>query len=144
MNHPDEGPITTPEQAVKELAETGGRAAVEAAYGRFAGLNEVAMQACEMFRTRVVNGVAQPNDHSDGRYDTRVMRQLASVEMRGQEVCNDLEAVLDRFSGYGPRLSKAMNLALAGHWEYVSEHPDSFEAVWTGLRRDLLVTLGRE
>lgn len=139
----DEGPTLTSEHVAKELAEIGCRPAVEAAYGRFSGLNDVAMQACEMFVTRTVNGVSEANDHTDARYDTRVLRQLASVEMRGQEVCNDLEAVLDRFAGYGPRLSDAMNRGLAGEWEYIAEHPESFRAVWTQLHHDLLETLGR-
>ncbi|WP_432558586.1 hypothetical protein [Granulicoccus sp. GXG6511] len=126
-----------------ELAATGCRAGVEAAFGRFSGLNEVALEACTDFQMRMVDGVRRVNDHTDRRHDTRVLRQLASVERRGQEVCNDLEAVLDRFEGYGDRLSDAMQRALAGEWEFVVDHPDSFHNVWFQLHEDLLVTLGR-
>ncbi|MDO5500035.1 MAG: transcriptional regulator, partial [Propionibacteriaceae bacterium] len=56
---------------------------------------------------------------------------------------NDLEAVLDRFGDYGPRLSEAMDRALAGQSDYVAEHPDSFHTVWFQLHEDLLLTLGR-
>ncbi|HHV22890.1 MAG TPA: transcriptional regulator [Propionibacterium sp.] len=139
----DAGKVADNEAVAAEVAETGCLAGIEAAYGRFEGLNAVALEACTAFQMRTVNGVRQVNDHTDRAYDTRILRQLASVERRGQEVCNDLESVLDRFADYGPRLSEAMNRALAGYWEYVSEHEDSFHTVWFQLHEDLLVTLGR-
>ncbi|MDO5500411.1 MAG: hypothetical protein Q4F67_12115, partial [Propionibacteriaceae bacterium] len=132
-----EGKAADDAQVAQELAETGCRAAIEAAYGRFEGLNQVALEACTAFQMRTVDGVARVNDHTDQRYDTKVLRQLASVERRGQEVCNDLEAVLDRFAGYGPRLADAVNRALGGEWEFVAEHPDSFHHVWFQLHEDL-------
>lgn len=92
---------------------------------------------------RDIEGTRRVNDHLDRRYDTQVLRRLANVERLGQEVCNDLAAILDRFDGYGERLSEAANRALAGEWEFVSEHPDSFHTVWFQLHEDLLVTIGR-
>lgn len=138
-----QGKTVDNEFVANELAETGCRAAVEAAYGRFERLNPLALEACTMWQLREIDGTRKVNDHLDRRYDTQVLRKLASVQQLGQEVCNDLSAILDRFDGYGERLSEATERALGGEWEYVSEHPDSFHSIWFQLHEDLLVTLGR-
>lgn len=131
------------EAVAEELDETGCRAAVEAAYGRFERLNPLALEACTAWQLREIDGVRRVNDHLDRRYDTQVLRKLGNVERLGQELCNDLSAILDRFDGYGDRLAEAANRALAGEWEYVSEHWDSFHTVWFQLHEDLLVTIGK-
>lgn len=139
----DQGRAVDAEAVATQLTETGCRAAVEAAFGRFERLNPLALEACTAWQLRTVDGATVVNDHLDRRYDTQVLRKIASVEQHGQEVCNDLASVLDRFEGYGPRLRDASRRALAGEWELVSEHPDSFHSLWFQLHEDLLVTLGR-
>ncbi len=138
-----EGKRVDNEAVAQELDDSGCRTAVEAAYGRFERLNPLALEACTAWQLREIDGVRRVNDHLDRRYDTQVLRKLGNVERLGQEVCNDLTAVLDRFDGYGDRLAEAAKRALGGEWEFVSEHPDSFHNIWFQLHEDLLVTIGK-
>ena len=55
-----------------------------------------------------------------------------------------MASLLDRFSGYSPRLSAARRRVVAGEHEWLTRPTiDSYHTVWFELHEDLLATLGR-
>ncbi len=91
-----------------ELDALGVRDAVDAAYRRFLDLNMQLLSVCTEWQLREVDGESTMNDHGDRDYDAGVIEKLASLHARVEPICTDLGALLDRFSGYGPRLTAAL------------------------------------
>lgn len=138
----DEGRAQVSVRAARELDAAGTRDLVERWYGDFMDLNPELLRTCTAWQLREDLG-SQPNDHSDERYDARVLRRLLDLDERGQRVCAGLAAALDRFAPYAGRLRSALERALAGDTAAVTDRTDSYHAVWFQLHEDLLVTLGR-
>jgi hypothetical protein len=124
-----------------ELASTGARAAVDAAYRRFLHLNPQLLQVCTDWQLRG----GSLNDHTDAGYDAAVIERLRAVDAAAQPVCADLAAALDRFATYGPRLRAALRRVEQGEHDWFAKPViDSYHTVWFELHEDLLVTLGLE
>lgn len=138
----DQGRTEVARRAVRELADSGARGAVERCYDDFLALNPELLQTCTAWQVRHDLG-SQLNDHSDDRYDDQVLRRLVALDEQGQRVCRDLAAVLTRFAPYGYRLAAALHRALAGDTAAVTDRTDSYHSVWFQLHEDLLVTLDR-
>jgi hypothetical protein len=82
-------------------------------------------------------------DHTDWRWDERVLRTLTSVEGSFRGPCDELAARLARFDGYADRLSSALRRVAAGQRAWVdAPDRDSCHLVWTQFHEDLLATLG--
>lgn len=127
-----------------ELARTGARAAVEAAYRLFLDLNPELLQVCTDWQLRSGHP-ARLNDHSDPAYDAAVVDRLRAVDRAVQPVCRDLAATLERFASYGPRLQAALARVEQGDHDWFAKPViDSYHTVWFELHEDLLVTLGLE
>jgi len=83
------------------------------------------------------------NDHTDWRWDERVLRTLASVEISFKDLCRQLADRLARFDGYADRYSSALSKAAAGQREWVdAPDRDSCHILWIQFHEDLLATLG--
>ena len=130
------------ERISAELATSGTRPAVTAAYDRFLVLNPELLDLCTAWQTRSIAGVMTMNDHDDPAYDARVLDRLTAFHRRATPVCTDLSASLHRFNRYAARLEDALNRALRGAIEYVADNTSSYHSVWFQLHEDLLVTLG--
>ncbi len=126
-----------------ELDRVGARAAFEAAHQEFVPLNARLLDAVTRWQLRPEPGDALAvNDHTDHRWDDRVLADLASVVRRVGPLCAPLAAALVRFEGYPERLSAAMRRVEAGERRWVDQITiDSLHTVWFELHEDLLATL---
>ncbi len=112
------------------------------------------LRACTDWQLRPVEGTgssgagtAEPvlNDHTDATYDHTVIARLRALDAEVQPVARDLGAVLDRFGGYGARLTAALELTAAGDADWFTKPTiDSYHTVWFELHENLLATLGIE
>jgi hypothetical protein len=128
-----------------ELDAAGARPAVEDAYRRFLGLNADLLAICTSWQLLDVDGEPTVNDHSDVAHDDAVIAQLASLHATAEPICADLARALDRFGGYGPRLSHAVQQVLAGDGDWFTKPMiASYHTVWFEMHEDLLSTLGIE
>jgi hypothetical protein len=128
-----------------ELDALGVRDAVDAAYRRFLGLNTELLSVCTEWQLRDGDGEPTMNDHSDAAYDAAVIEKLASLHERAEPICDDLGALLDRFRGYGPRLTDALERVRAGDVDWFTKPMiASYHTVWFEMHEDLLCTLGIE
>ena len=138
----DAGKAADAERIGAELEVAGARPTVAAEYERFLGLNPKLLDICTTWQMLSVAGVAIMNDHTDPRYDARVLNRLADVDRRAEIVIAELAAALPRFGRYRVRLAEALSHATAGAVDYVTESVASYHAVWFQLHEDLLATLG--
>ncbi len=83
------------------------------------------------------------NDHTDFRWDDRVLDSLGSLGRRIGPLCAELSGRLARFAGYQDRYAAAMARVEGGERTWVDGVGlDSCHAVWFELHEDLLATLG--
>ena len=83
------------------------------------------------------------NDHTDFRWDDRVLGELRTLGGRLVRIEAGLTAVLERFAGYQARYMAALTRAEAGQRVWVDGVGiDSLHVVWFELHEDLLATLG--
>lgn len=128
-----------------ELEATSARAAVEGAYARFLGLNTDLLTICTAWQLRDIDGQSTVNDHRDGIYDAGVIEQLGTLHAKVEPICDDLGDALDRYAGYGPRLSHAMQRVRTGDADWFTKPMiPSYHTVWFEMHEDLLTTLGIE
>jgi len=128
-----------------ELTATGARDVVESAHAAFEPLNARFQQTVTRWQVRPTQ--ADPlarNDHTDFRWDDRVIDDLGSLVLRVVPVCDRLREALARFDGYSNRLESAHALARDGEVRWIDEVGlDSCHAIWFELHEDLLATTGR-
>ena len=129
----------------EELEESGAKALVDDTYRRFLALNRELLEVCTSWQLRPGAGTPVPNDHSDPDYDRGVIERLRAVDEGVQPLVRRLAEQLERYEGYGPRLSTALERAAAGGHEWITKPMiDSYHTVWFELHEDLLATLGLE
>ena len=84
------------------------------------------------------------NDHSDPRWDDRVITSLAELGTALGPLCEGLSAALARFGGYAARYTAAASRVQRGEVSWIDGLGiDSCHVVWIQLHEDLLATLGR-
>jgi len=130
-----------------ELDVTGARGVVSGVHDRFLPLNARFQDAVTRWQVRrAPGGTFTDNDHTDHRWDDRVLEDLRSVGRRLGPLEAELTEVLARFAGYAHRYDAALEHALAGggaRW-VDAIGLDSCHVVWMQLHEDLLATLGLE
>ena len=125
-----------------ELDASGARDDVLGAYKRFLDLNLDLLSICTAWQMKNETTL---NDHTDAAYDAGVIDQLRGLHTKLLPILDDLEATLDRFSGYRPRLDAALVKVGAGESDWFAKPLiDSYHTVWFQLHEDLLTTLGIE
>jgi hypothetical protein len=127
-----------------ELDAAGAREAVTELHGRFIPLNARFQRAVTGWQVRPLLGdPLAANDHTDHRWDDRVLDGLASLERAVAALTAELSAALPRFAGYDTRYAAALRRAVAGEHAWVDGVGiDSCHVVWMQLHEDLLATLG--
>ncbi|WP_405793176.1 transcriptional regulator [Streptomyces sp. NBC_01506] len=138
----DAGRAAHAERITAELDSAGAREAVRAAYDRFLVLNPELLDLCAAWQLRTVDGITIANDHGEPAYDARVLDRFADFDRRAAAVCAELSAALPRFGRYRDRLAGALDRAVSGELEYVTDSTASYHTVWAELHEDLLATLG--
>jgi hypothetical protein len=140
----DRGRIEDERRMAAELDRAGAREAVLGAHAAFVPLNRRFTTACTSWQVRPVPGDPMAlNDHTDYRWDQRVVATLTSVERSFAQVAATLAGRLERFDGYADRYSAAMTKVRAGSRRWVdSPEVDSCHTVWIQFHEDVLATLG--
>lgn len=142
----DPGRVQNELMLAAELDEYGVRAAVEAAHGQLAEANPRLLETITKWQVRPEPWDPMAvNDHTDWRWDERVLQRLAGLATLLVPLEQDLRQCLLRFSGYADRFAGALARAEEGQRRWVDEPGiDSCHAVWFELHEDLLATLGIE
>jgi pyruvate,orthophosphate dikinase len=84
------------------------------------------------------------NDHTDVEYDRAVLDRLAALHADASAWLAPIESACGRLAGYGERLDRAVERALAGDTKYVaSPRVDSYHGIWFELHEDLIRLAGR-
>ncbi len=140
----DAGRIENERRLGAELDQAGVRGTVARAHQVFLPLNRRLGTACTNWQIRPAP--ADPmafNDHTDWRWDERVLQALASLDTSFRGLCDQLRGCLERFDGYADLYSSALAKAQAGQNVWVDGHDrDSCHIVWIQFHEDLLATLG--
>ncbi|MFJ6194929.1 transcriptional regulator [Micromonospora sp. NPDC092111] len=128
----------------EELDQAGARVGVQRAHQEFESLNGRLVQACTDWQLRPSQHERlAANDHSDPRWDARVLDELTTLARELTQLVGGLSAVLTRFGDYDERFSVALAHARAGRRQWVTGvGVASCHAVWMELHEDLLSTLG--
>ncbi len=138
------GRVENERQLAGELAESGSAAAVAAAHSTFLPLNARFQTAVTQWQIRPLPGDPMAtNDHSDFRWDDRVLDALGTLGRRLAPLCGELTSHLARFDGYADRYAAAMARVERGERSWVDGVGlDSCHVVWFELHEDLIATLG--
>jgi hypothetical protein len=140
----DAGRVEGEHRLAAELDRTGLREAVTAAHARFLPLNRRFGAACTDWQVRPTRlDPMALNDHTDWRWDQRVLRTLTSVEGTFRGLCDELSSHLARFGGYADRWSAALRKVGTGQGAWLdAPDRDSCHLLWIQFHEDLLATLG--
>lgn len=117
------------ERIAEELALTGARPVIAAAYDDFLALNPELLDLCSAWLTRP---------------DPTVLDLLTDLHRRAEAVLADLASALLRFERYRVRLTDAVERVRSGQYAYFTESLESYHTVWFQLHEDLLATLGTQ
>lgn len=131
-------------QLAAELLRCGGAAEVRAVHEDFLPLNARLQRACTDWQLRPVRGDRlAANDHTDARWDARVLDELTALGRALMPLADRLAGVLARLSGYDTRFATALARARSGDGGWVDRTDvDSCHRVWFELHEDLVATLG--
>jgi len=142
----ERGRIENERRLAAELDQAGMRAEVEAAHVAFVTLNSSFLATVTDWQIRPLP--ADPlatNDHTDDRWDERVVDSLHDLGQGLRPVCAQLAAAVQRFGGYAERYAAALQRVDHGERSWIAQPSiDSCHTVWMELHEDLLASLGLE
>ncbi|WP_113705160.1 transcriptional regulator [Nonomuraea lactucae] len=140
----DTGRVENERRLADELDRTATRDTVTSVHAAFVPLNRRFGTACTDWQIRPMRFDPMAfNDHTDWRWDERVLRTLANVGRSFTELCSQLAECLARFDGYADRYSSALRKVDMGQRAWVDGHDrDSCHILWIQFHEDLLATLG--
>jgi hypothetical protein len=142
----DAGRAEDERRLAAELAAAGpgARDEVMAAHRQFLPLNDRLGTACTNWQVRPAPGdPLAANDHSDPRWDDRVLATLGSLGSSLRRLCEPLAGRLSRFGGYAGLYATAVVKAYSGQYAWIdAPDRDSCHLVWIQFHEDLLATLG--
>lgn len=127
-----------------ELDDHGLRDDVTEVHAAFLPLNARFQDAVTRWQIRPLPGDPMTsNDHTDHRWDDRVIDALTGLGRRLTPLTDRLANDLARFSGYGTRYTNAAQRVNRGERRWVDGiDVDSCHRVWFELHEDLIATLG--
>ena len=142
----DAGRTENGRRQAAELDRARARDMVTAAHRAFLPLNQQFGTACTDWQIRPAAGEPLTfNDHTDPRWDDRILRALAGLQARFGRLCGRLSEGLTRFDSYAGLYASALGHVQAGHHSWVdAPDRDSLHTVWIQFHEDLLATLGIE
>ena len=121
-----------------------GLEAANAALEAFLPLDHRMKDTVTAWQLKPGDGEPTINDHTDAEYDGRVLDDLAALHEDAAAWLTSLEAAIPRLRGYRPRLTRALERAVAGDGKYVaSPRVDSYHGIWFELHEDLIQLAGR-
>jgi hypothetical protein len=140
----DTGRVVNERRLAAELDRAGARETVANAHAAFLPLNGRFGEACTDWQIRPTRLDPMAfNDHTDWRWDDRVLQALTSLGMSFKRLCDQLAESLARFDGYAHLYSSALRKVQVGQRAWVDAHDrDSLHIIWIQLHEDLLATLG--
>ncbi|HET9458162.1 MAG TPA: pyruvate, phosphate dikinase [Candidatus Limnocylindrales bacterium] len=111
----------------------------------FLALDVQMKETVTAWQLRPTDGGEPPiNDHTDVEYDRAVLDRLAALHADASAWLAPIESACGRLAGYGERLERAVERALAGDTKYVaSPRVDSYHGIWFELHEDLIRLAGR-
>lgn len=129
-----------------ELDRCGARGTVASVHVAFGPLNRRFGAACTDWQVRPSRlDPLAANDHTDWRWDERVLRTLSALGASLRRLCDELTAALARFDGYADRYAAALSKVDTGRHAWVdAPDRDSLHLLWIQFHEDLLATLGIE
>jgi hypothetical protein len=127
-----------------ELEKAAARDVVRESHAAFVGLNARFLETITRWQIRPTSWDAMAsNDHSDWRWDERVLGSLSGLVGRLRPIEEEVSGRLTRFGGYADRFAGALARVDRGERKWVDEPKiDSCHTVWFELHEDLLATLG--
>jgi hypothetical protein len=140
----DAGRAENERRLAAELDLAGARDEVVAAHRQFLPVNDRLGVACTNWQIRPAPGEPlAANDHTDPRWDDRVLDTLGALGGSLRRVCGPLAGRLSRFGGYAGLYGSAVAKAQAGQYAWIdAPDRDSCHLVWIQFHEDLLATLG--
>jgi hypothetical protein len=142
----DAGKREDERRMAEELDKAGARDQVTRLHAEFVPLNERFGAACTRWQVRPSRfDPLALNDHTDWRWDERVLGTLAYVGTAFRQLCRQLAACLARFDGYADRYDAALRSVDTGDRRWVdAPDRDSCHLLWMQFHEDLVGTLGVE
>lgn len=140
----DSGRVENERRLAEELDVSGVRSIVVEVHSRFLPLNARFQEAVTRWQVRPLPGSPMAaNDHTDLRWDDRVIESLRSLGRRLVPLDTDLATALARFGGYAERYNAAVARVVKGENRWVDGLGiDSCHVVWMQLHEDLLASIG--
>ncbi len=140
----DGGRAENERRLAAELEASGARSTVVEVHRRFLPLNARFQEAVTRWQVRPLPGDPMAaNDHTDFRWDDRVIGSLRSLGRRLVPLNADLFNALARFGGYAERYNAAVARVERGGNRWVDGLGiDSCHVVWMQLHEDLLASIG--
>lgn len=140
----DDGRLQNERLLRAELDACGGRSTVAEVHRRFLPLNTRFQEAATRWQVRPLPGDPMAaNDHTDIRWDDRIIESLRSLGRRLIPLEAELAGALARFGGYAQRYDAALTRVMSGENRWVDGlGVDSCHLVWLQLHEDLLASLG--
>lgn len=140
----DDGRAENERRLTVELDRAGARDTVVDIHQEFVPLNRRFCRTCTDWQIRPARFDPMAiNDHSDWRWDERVLRSLAGLGDSLRGLCDRLAECLARFDGYADRYVSALSKVEAGQRTWVdASDRDSCHLVWMQFHEDLVATLG--
>lgn len=140
----DSGRAENERRLAAELDVWGVRSTVMEVHGRFLPLNARFQEAVTRWQVRPLPGDPMArNDHTEFRWDDRVIESLRSLGRRLVPLDTDLDSALARFGGYAERYNAAVVRVVRGEHRWVDGLGiDSCHVVWMQLHEDLLASIG--
>jgi hypothetical protein len=140
----DRGRAENERRLAAELDASGARSTLSGVYQRFLPLNARFQDAATRWQVRPLPWDPMAgNDHTDFRWDDRVIATLGSIGRKLAPLECELAAAVPRFGGYAARYEAALAGVTRGEARWVDGLGiDSCHVVWMQLHEDLLATLG--
>ena len=108
-------------------------------YAQFLDLNGRFKQLCGDWQLRD----GEMNDHSDPKYDAKVIDRLSELDSEARPVVGAMSEVLGRLRTYGGRLESTCRSVREGrHDLFTGVMCGSFHDVWMELHEDLILSQG--
>jgi hypothetical protein len=142
----DTGRTENERRLTAELDASGSRSTVVEGHRRFLPLNDRFQEAVTRWQVHPLPGGPMAiNDHTDFRWDDRVIESLRSLGRKLIPLDADLVNALARFGGYAERYNAAVARVVSGEKRWVDGLGiDSCHVVWMQLHEDLLASIGLE